>query len=236
MAPRGPLPTGTYWRRRLFVGVLVVSIVFVIARWLTAGGDGADDDVSAEQAAARVQATETVTVGDQGAKTEPTGAATDAPTDAATGPSASASASPTLAAPQGPCAADDVLVTPTVAQGQDAGADVTLEISLQTAHAEACTWTVSSDTVVIKVSQGREQLWTTQECRRALPAQSVVVRRDVATVVPVTWDEAKESDAKCSGRTDWVPAGDYTIAAAAIGGEPASAEFALLTPSEAAAG
>ncbi|GAA4814465.1 hypothetical protein ACFQ0K_06340 [Nocardioides caeni] len=221
MAPRGPLPAGVYWRRRLFVGVLALSIVFVIGRWIAGGDDGSSDDgAAAQQAAAQVQATETVTAGvDDG----------DVTPDASGSPSAEAT--PRLAQPEGPCTPDDVVVTPSVAEGQAAGADVTVQLSLQSLRSEACTWEVSGTSLVVRISQSGDQLWTTQQCRRAVPDQSVVVRRSVATVVPLTWD-ARESDQGCSGRTNWVMPGEFTIAAAALGGEPTVAEFALVSPSE----
>ncbi len=40
----------------------------------------------------------------------------------------------------------------------------------------------------------------------------------------------RESAARCAPRTEWVWFGDYTIAAAALGGEPVSTEFTLVKP------
>lgn len=191
------------------------ALVFVIARWLTGGSDGKDDAPVAEQVGARVAATETVTVG------ESTAAVT-------TGPKA-ASARPTLAAPEGPCDPADVVVVPSVAKGAEAGADVTLMLSLQTVESEACTWQVASDSVVVNIAEDGRQLWTTRQCPRAVPGQAVVVRRTVATVVELVWN-ARESAAGCSRRTAWVLPGDFTISAAALGGEPATAEFTLSRP------
>lgn len=216
-ATRGPLPASVYWRRRLFVLGLAFSLVFVIARWLGGSSDGSSEEPAAEQAGAPVPATQTVTAGVE----------SETPT-AGTRPS-SASTKPTLAAPEGTCAAEDVVVTPSVAAPAEGGDDVTLTLSLQTATAEACTWQVSRNSVAVKISKGTEELWNTRQCPRAVPSQSVVVRRAVATVVELTWN-ARESTVGCSPRTDWVLPGDYTISAAALGGEPASAEFTLRAP------
>ncbi len=206
----------------MFVLGTAFALVFVIARWLTGGSDGASDDTpAAEQAGAQVQATGTVTAG------EPTATAT---TTASPTGRKGASATPTLAAPDGTCEPADVAVTPSVAKGAEAGGDVTLTLSLQTRESEACTWQVSRDSITVKISDGADQLWTTQQCPRAVPTESVVVRRAVATVVELTWD-AKESAARCTQRTDWVWPGEYTIAAAALGGEPAEADFELVRPS-----
>ncbi|MBM9461061.1 hypothetical protein JK386_14260 [Nocardioides sp. zg-536] len=226
---RGPLPPGVYWRRRAFVLGVAFSLVFVIARWLTAGSDGSDDgrSVAVEQAGARVSATGTVTAGQ-------TEAAAGEGSPGATGADASASptapVTPTLAAPQGECDPADIVVTPAVAKGAEAGHDVALTLSLQTQRSEACTWKVTSKTVVVRVARpGGKALWTTLQCGRVVPRQSVVLRNAVATEVALTWN-ARKSDARCSKRTDWLLPGDYTIAAAALGGEPTETEFALAKP------
>lgn len=208
-----------YWRRRVFVLGTAFALVFVIARWLTGSSDGrSEDDAVAEQAGAQVQATGTVTAGQSSATATAT-----------VSPSGRKSASPTLAAPEGTCAASDIAVTPSVAKGAEAGDDVTLRLSLQTLESEACTWQVSRSSLTVKISDGSDELWTTQHCPGAVPSESVVVRRAVATVVELTWN-AKESAARCSQRTAWVLPGDYTIAAASLGGEPAEADFTLVRP------
>lgn len=205
----------------MFVLGTAFALVFVIARWLTGSSDGKSDDAAvAEQAGAQVQATGTVTAG------ESTAAATTT-----TSPSGKkgGSASPTLAAPEGTCAASDIAVTPSVAKPAEAGGDVTLTLSLQTLESEACTWQVSRNSVTVNISDGSDVLWTTQQCPAVVPTETVVVRHAVATVVELTWD-AKESSSRCTKRTDWVWPGEYTIAAAALGGEPDEADFTLVRP------
>jgi len=215
-APRGPLPAGVYWRRRVFVLGVAFALVFVLARWLGGSSDGSDDDApAAEQAGSQVQATDTVTAG-----------ATDA-TATETAGKPGKKGKPTLAVPEGACDSSDIAITPSVAKGAEAGRDVKLRLSLQTNTSEACTWQVSRSTVVVRISQGGQQVWSTQQCPGAVPAESVVVRRAVATVVELTWEEARESRAHCMRRTDWAMPGDYTISAAPMGGEPAEAAFTL---------
>lgn len=215
-APRGPLPAGVYWRRRVFVLGVAFSLVFVLARWLGGSSDGSDDKTpTAEQAGSQVQATGTVTAG-----------ATEATTTQAAGERGKKGKS-SLAVPEGACEPADIAITPSVAKGAEAGRDVTLRLSLQTLTSEACTWQVSRSSVVVRISQGGQQVWSTQQCPRAVPAESVVVRRAVATVVELTWEEARESRAHCTRRADWAMPGDYTISAAPLGGEPAEAAFVL---------
>lgn len=219
---RGPLPADIYWRRRLFVLALAFSLVFVIGRWLSGGSD-ADSTAApaAEQAGAQVSATQTVTVGEGTAE-----GAADPEGEVA------AEATPTLAAPEGTCDAADVVVTPSVAKSSVAGQDATVALSLQTIESEACTWRVARNTVTVRISQGGAEVWTTRQCPKVVPSESVVVRRAVATVVELTWPETRESDEGCTRRAGWALPGTFTIAAAALGGEPTEAEFTLVGPSK----
>lgn len=232
---RGPLPPSVYWRRRVFVLGTAFALVFIIARWLTAGSDGSSGGAdAAEQAGSGVAATETVTAGDEqtgkGTATDDT-ATGGTPTGGATGPTGpTGPTTPTLAPPQGVCAASDVLVTPSVAAGAVAGRDVVLRLSLQTRTAEACTWEVGPKSLTVRIAQGRTGVWASQQCPRAVPHQSVVVRRQVATVVQLTWTEARKSTEGCTAGAGWAMPGDFTISAAALGGEPAEAEFSLGKP------
>ena len=82
--------------------------------------------------AAQVPATETVTVGKQGASASGTARVTNRRGRSTAGP-----VKPTLAVPDGRCAAEDVAITPSVGAGAEAGKPVTLTLSLQTLEAEA---------------------------------------------------------------------------------------------------
>lgn len=218
--PRGPLPPAVYWRRRLFVLGLAGSLVFLVASLLTSGSDGKSLDTPvAQQAGAQVEASDTVTpsstpstaaAGKKGRKTP-----TSTPT-------------PTLAAPEGTCDPADIVVTPAVDEPAVAGRDVTIALSLRTVESEACTWRVAPTSVTVKISRGGDEVWTSRHCRRAVPAQTVVVRRAVPTVIRLTWN-ARESEEGCRA-TNWVRSGDYTISAAALGGEPVVADVALASP------
>lgn len=225
-----PLPPGVYWRRRAFVLGIAFALVFVIARLLTAGSDGSSEqEPAAKQAGGRVatDATEKSGASEQApVGTDPDGAQAGT---GATGP-ATVATTPTLAVPDGECAASDVLVTPSVAQGAVAGHDVPVTLSLQTRESEACTWQVGSESLAVKVAQGAKDVWTSRQCPQSVAAQAVVVRRAVPTTVQVVWGEARESADGCTRRAGWAAPGDYTVVAAALGGEPAEADFVLSAP------
>ncbi|WP_141015280.1 hypothetical protein [Nocardioides sambongensis] len=139
-----------------------------------------------------------------------------------------------LVEPEGRCASSDVVVTPLVEEAVG-GQDVTIGLQLQTREAAACTWKVSRNSVAVKILDGSTEVWTSRQCPGALPEESVVVRWAVATVVEMTWADARESDRECSGQAGWAMPGDYTVIAAALGGEPSETTFDLIAPAEATA-
>lgn len=224
---RGPLPPGVYWRRRLFVLALAGALVFLVAGVLRGGSDASDDDAPvAQQAGAEVDIP-SVTV--DAAERQGPQARRGARVDASYGPTFDPNV---LAEPSGECDPADVAVTPRVENGV-AGQDVTIALSFRSTDAAACTWRLTGGRLLVRVTDGDEELWTTQDCPDAVPERDIVVRDVVATVVPMTWSEGKKSDESCSSDTDWVMPGRYTVAAAVLGGEPDQTRFELAraTPS-----
>jgi hypothetical protein len=132
-----------------------------------------------------------------------------------------------LAVPDGPCAVDEITVTPSVPTAVAAGrVDLVLQL---TGIKPACTFSVSSRTVAAKITSGKDRIWSTQDCVAAVPRQSVVVRKDHPVAVPVVWN-GQRSDDECTRTTAWAEPGYYHVVAAAFGAEPADVQFALLSP------
>jgi len=134
-----------------------------------------------------------------------------------------------LAVPTGPCADSDVRVDPSVDGTAYAGSDVTITLNLTTLESPACTWEVSSDSVVVKLTSGSDRIWSTQDCAAAIATQSVIVRKDAKTKVDITWS-GQRSDDDCTRTTLWAQPGYYFATAAALGAEPEDQQFQLLTP------
>ncbi len=222
--PRGPLPARVYWTRRLILVVVLLALVFGVAR-LLGGGGGAGNGPSAQPVGAEVSATGTPAT----TTVSPSGTAT--PTTVPANPGGTASAHPTvLASPTGTCSNADIVATPTLAGDQAyAGRPVVFSMVLTTRTSAACSWTVSPDTLAVKVTSGSDRVWSTQECTGAVPKQVVVVRKDVPTTVKVAWN-GQRSDADCTRSTAWAEPGTYHAVAAAFGSDPVDARFALLTP------
>jgi hypothetical protein len=215
--------------------VLSVAVVLVIglARLLGGGSDGADADRATPVSADRSGATETTgPPASSGSPSAPTSSRSHTPgkghPSTRPGGGKTTSSAPVLAAPEGPCADGDVAVTPDIKDAV-AGRDVFIVLKLRTLSSAACTWRVSPANVTVKITSGRDDIWSTRECPRAVPSRDVVVRRDVTTSVGLTWN-ARRSDEHCTQQTEWALPGFYHVAAAALAGEPSDLQFELTTP------
>jgi hypothetical protein len=219
---RGPLPASVYWRRRLVLLGLAAALVVSLARLLGGSSDGSSaDDPVAEQAAGAP--TSSATSESPSATTTPKRKPRSTPTQPTT------SAAPVLAEPDGPCAADDLEVTPSVVDA-GVGRDVVLLLDVRTLVDEACTWRVSSSSLTLRIRSGSDKIWSSAQCPTSLPVTDLVVRRDVGATLPVIWSDARRSNKECSRQADWAMPGFYHVAAAALGGEPTEVQFELTRP------
>jgi len=210
--PRGPLPPSVYWRRRLAVLGIAFLLVFGLAHLLGGGSDGKSggDD------------TATPVAGSQSSSSSPTHRATHTSTRK---PHKSTHTATPLAQPDGPCSDDEVVVKPVLGSPSAAGR-VTIRLELTSTDSEACTFTVSRDTVVVKLTSGDDFIWSTQECPRSVKRADVVVRKTVPAKVDVTWS-GRRSNSDCDVTAAWAMPGWYHAIAAALGGEPTDVLFEL---------
>lgn len=220
---RGSLPARVYWRRRLAVLGVALLLVLGVARLLGAGSDGSSGGDTASLADAPASTTDSPTA------SGPVGpAGSIGPTAPATTPTTDPT--PVLATPDGPCADGDIAVTPEVTAAVAGPRNgVAIDLQLRTISDEACTWTVSPRTLTLKITSGKDDIWSSRECPRVLPRQEVTVRRAVSTTLSVAWN-AKRSDEDCSKVTEWALPGWYHVSAAALAGEPSEVQFELLAP------
>ena len=82
-----------------------------------------------------------------------------------------------LIAPSGDCAADEVSVLPSVPNAA-AGGPIVIHLSLEGTQ-PACTFAVSPDSLVVKITSGADRIWSSQDCPGAIRPSTVVVRSDV---------------------------------------------------------
>ena len=216
---RGPLPARVYWTRRVLVIGTAVLLVFAIGRLLVGGSDASSND------AARLTAGERSSAPTSSAPT-PIAPTTTAPAPRRT---VATTTAPALAEPSGPCTGADLAVTPKVASAV-AGRDVMVVLQVRSISTPACTWRVGAESLAVRITSGRDAIWSSADCPRAVPRRDVVVRQAVTTTVGVVWKQAKRSDESCVARTGWALPGWYHVSAAALGGEPSDVQFKLATP------
>lgn len=210
---------------------VVFALVFGVARLLGGGGPNGPSaqPVGAEVSSSPTSATTSATPTPAPVGTAPT--LSSSPT-ASQSPAAEKSAgkSPTATAlpePSGTCSVDDIVVAPSIKDQAHAGKPVTFAMQLTTKSTPACTFAVAPDSLVVKITSGSDRIWSTQDCPKAVPTKSVVLRKDTPTTLDVTWS-AMRSDSSCSKTTKWAQPGYYHAMAAVFGAEPVDDQFELL--------
>ncbi|GAB2971576.1 hypothetical protein [Nocardioides montaniterrae] len=225
LSPKGPLPPGVYWRRRLVLAVGGLVLIFVFAH-LVGGSGGSAKNPVAQQAGAAITPTPSASPS--------AGATTGVVPPKSTPTAVKTSTAPlVLAAPSGSCSPSDINVVPSVPRAV-AGGNVTLSFALQTRTNPACTWQMTPQTLAVKITRGGKAIWTSQQCARELPTRSVVIRNVVPTIVTMVWNGHVSTEG-CRARSPWAKAGHMMLWAAALGGPPAHAAFDLVLPSAATA-
>lgn len=225
---RGPLPARVYWVRRVLLVALLTGLVVgsVQLVQLAAGLGGSDPDQAAPMAA---EPSEDVT-----SDVAPPGVSAPAEQvvrdrgEQKQRKKRQKRSEPVLAEPEGPCEDSDIAVTPVVDEAVG-GSPIKIGLELRSISSPACTWRVSPDSVTVKVTSGKDDIWSSLECPRAVPRKDVVVRQDVSTRVDVTWS-ARRSDEGCTRNTQWALPGWYFVDAAALAGEPSDLHFEVTRP------
>lgn len=223
---RGPLSPRVYWTRRVLALVVLLGLVVAAVQLvsLVGGGSPAEPD-----RAAPVAADANPSAAPGAAKTEPQQQKKKRGKKNRKQRDQQRDRGPVLAAPEGECQDRDIAVTPTVGEAVG-GAPVVFVLELRTIASPACTWEVSPRSLTVKVTSGKDGIWFSTQCRRAIPTRDVVVRNNVSTDVEVTWS-ARRSDEDCGTRyTDWALPGWYYVEAAALAGEPSDLQFQLTAP------
>lgn len=215
MAPRGPLPARVYWIRRGILLAVALLLVVVVAKLLSGGSDGSEDrDAGA--------AKNSMQLSGAGASER----ASDGSTDGASDEPAAGGKGQPLAEPSGACDPEQVTVTAVSGKRPNDG-KVPIVLAIGTSE-DACTFTVSNDSVVVKIESGNDTYWSSQHCR-VIPTQDVVARAAKPARVRIEWDGLRY-DNDCSRAVAWARPGSYHVIAASLGGEPSDTQFELTRP------
>jgi hypothetical protein len=143
---------------------------------------------------------------------------------------ATATVSP-VTMPSGPCAADDIAITPSVPH-PIAGRDIALVLDISTLNTPACTWTMSHRTLALKITSGADLIWTSVQCGRSIPTQDLVLRQGAPVRQTLTWN-AMRSQPGCPRLSEWAMPGTYHLHVAALAGPPQDLTFLLAAPTPA---
>lgn len=219
---RGPLPARVYWTRRLVVAALAVAVV---AAGVRVAGMFAGEPEAPVRAA---NTSGSATPGPRAVPSLPPPVIDDSDQGRRNDKGKGRKQGPVLAAPEGPCDDSDIAVTP-AAKRTVAGSPVQFVLGLRTISSPACTWEVSPDSLTVKITSGKDEIWSSRECPRAIPSREVVVRDNATTELQLTWS-ARRSDEGCTRLTEWALPGWYHINAAALAGEPSDFQFELAAP------
>lgn len=220
--PRGPLPARVYWTRRAAVLGVAFLMVFTLARVLGGGSDGGDGGSDQPDQAAPVagEPTGTTTGSDQTGK--PRDGKGEKKDDS------KKPRKPELAQPDGPCDVADLTIRANLSSVASS-TDIRIPLKLTTS-VPACTFDVSQETVVVKITSGRDSIWSSQDCR-GIELETVVVRAEKPAWARLVWN-GKRSGIACGRSAQWALPGWYHVSAAPLGGEPTDTMFEL-TPRKA---
>jgi hypothetical protein len=220
---RGRLPARVYWVRRLMLLGIATLLVVGIAKTLGGSSDGSGNDTAANVADTSLGSAPTSSAPSTYGPSAATAPRGQGESDHPAAPSVTR-----VAMPSGPCAASDVAITPSVPHPV-AGRDIAVVLDISSLETPACSWTLSGRTLALKITSGRDLIWTTTECARAIPAQDLVLRQSDPTRVRLTWD-ARRSEPGCPVQTEWALPGTYHLHVAALAGRPQDVTFLLSAP------
>lgn len=192
LRPRGPLPPGVYWRRRLITFALVVLAATLLVR--SCGTEPADRLGTSPSASPTVTRKPSATV------------------RPSTSARPSASAAPTRAAGQ-PCRRSDLKVQGLADQrAYAAGARPVLTITVTNVGPVACTRDFGSAATELRVMSGSSRVWSSDDCTRAGTASVVTFTSGQRRTSTVTWSR-KHSQPGCAGARQDAAAGTYRVVA-----------------------
>jgi hypothetical protein len=185
--PRGPLPPGVYWRRRGLTLLVVVLVLFGLAK--ACGSDGKKQVVTPQ------------TTTSPSASRPATGTTTRPPVTTTTAPPAAA-----------PCP-DSVLVVTTRADAQTypPSRRPILTIGIANTGSVPCTRDVGQAAREIRVTSGNDRVWSSDDCSPGGGTQVVTLQPKAAPVTfAVTWSR-KRSASGCPAGTETAGPGTYRV-------------------------
>jgi hypothetical protein len=192
--PRGPLPPGVYWRRRLvLLGATVAILALVFAAYSCGGDPGTASGTPT--GTPRASAAKTTAKGSAKPTTSPTPSATPSarpkptPSPSAKSPSPSPSAKRAAACKDADLeveAKPDKLSYPS-------GALPVLTLSVTNAGSSACSRDLGEGTRELRLTSGPARVWSSDDCADKAPAEQVVLEPGETRDFSVTWSRRRSA-------------------------------------------
>lgn len=203
-----------YWRRR-FIALLIGLSVFALITWAFAGAFGAAPAGNPAAMRSVRAALPSISAGTSAALSG-TGAVM---------PAAGPSQTPHTSAGgwiAGPCPAGDVVLSlfSSISSYSSRQTPV-LEVDVVSTASRPCTFDIGARHVLLQISAGAKQVWTSADCAEGQASLVTKLRRGVPTVVPIAWN-GQHSSPGCPVPGAMASAGIYTATATATGGVPPS--------------
>lgn len=211
--PSGHLPPRVYWIRRLLLLAVLAILVWAAVRAMS----GSDPQASGGAGA------------DSSTATPETGSSTDATRHRKPRrtPSPGVSLVPAhFAAASQRCDPATVDVLPEVSEPVRVGEAVPLTLLLTTSVPRGCTLELDSSSLLVAVTSGDRQIWSSTRCTGAVPTRQLVVRPHWSTLIEMAWS-GRLGRGGCDSTEPAAPPGTYTVQAALVEGEPGGSDFRL---------
>lgn len=214
-------PTGAdvYWRRRITVLTVVLVVVAIIV-WACSAGD---DEQPAQQGREHAAGPHAVAM----AKAERTGGPAPIPGGAAVKtPRPTPKPSPRRRAGD-PCRPSDlVLALQSERRAYPGGERPVFLLTLVNTSKLECTVDVGPRTLIVRITSGRDRVWSTADCVSGEGTERRKLKRGVPYVRMVEWDR-RRSPEDCRARRPEARPGSYLATAHTKGVRSARAPFRL---------
>jgi hypothetical protein len=208
LRPVGHLPASVYWFRRGLVLAVVVVLVILLARLFGGGDDtknaAATDPQQNPPASAPVTAPVTTP------SATPTSTSGTTPS---TKPS-TVSTKPTKTTPptELPCRGSDVTLSALPASRKIVSGSALNFVVQFTPAGDGCKATVGADTLTVTVTSGKDLIWSTTQCAKAIQTATIVVAKGKQAAVTVPWNGQRSRPGCLPGQPVAKP-GTYVVKA-----------------------
>ncbi|HEY3561403.1 MAG TPA: hypothetical protein VGL05_28255 [Kribbella sp.] len=217
LRPVGHLPASVYWFRRGLVLAVVVVLIVLLSNLFGGGGD-------AQNAAASDPEPNPTTAPPASAPTStPTGNGTTAATTKTTkSPTPTPTPTKTKTTPPTdlPCESSDVTVTALPANRKIVSGSMLNFVVQLAPTGDGCKAAVGADKLTVTVTSGKDLIWSTTQCEKAIQNATLVVAKGKQSAVTVPWDGHRSRPGCLPGQPVAKP-GTYVVKAE-YNGRPSS--------------